>query len=136
MDAPSPAAAALTSVAWYASPAPCRRDLGHASVGRASQILAPQGQGLRARPAVYPKDKGIQQGQGRRTHLLTRALFSKRLRMSVSRWGANNHAPRAPALHRRLASQQRAYRFLIVSFSALQKAREKARFIPVGCCGA
>jgi len=56
--------------------------------------------------------------------------------MSVSRWGANNQAPRAPALHRRLASQQRADRFLTVSISALQKAREKARLFPVGCYGA
>jgi hypothetical protein len=67
--------------------------------------------------------------QGRRTQSSIRALFSNRLRLSVSRWGANEQPPRAPTLPLRLASQQRAEKLLIVSISALQKAREQGRLI-------
>lgn len=68
-------------------------------------------------------------GQGRRTQAIISALFSNRLRLSVPRWGANERPPRAPTLPLRLASQQRAERLLIVSISALQKAREQGRLI-------
>jgi hypothetical protein len=65
--------------------------------------------------------------QGRRTQILIRALFSNQLRLCISRWGSNNHSPRAFMLPLRLASQQRTVKFLIVQISALQKAREKGR---------
>ncbi len=78
----------------------CCRYLGRFDLARALQarprspVSRPCSAGV---PCRAHNDKGLRQGQGRRTQPKSRALSSKRLRICVPRWGANNQAPRAPA---------------------------------------
>jgi hypothetical protein len=69
--------------------------------------------------------------QGRRTQSIIRALLTLRRCLRVPRLTAEKQDQRfgVPALRLRLAAKQRAKRLLIVSISALQKAREQGRLI-------